>query len=50
MTLESARIALKYMTPVMLLTDGYIGQASEPWRIPEIDMCQRSLLSLHKMG
>lgn len=37
MTLEAARIALKYMTPVMLLTDGYIGQASEPWRIPEID-------------
>lgn len=37
MTLEAARIALKYMTPVMLLSDGYIGQASEPWRIPEID-------------
>jgi len=36
MTIEAARIALKYMTPVMLLTDGYIGQASEPWRIPEI--------------
>lgn len=36
MTLEAARIALKYMTPVMLLTDGYIGQASEPWRIPDI--------------
>lgn len=37
MTLEAARIALKYMTPVMLLTDGYIGQASEPWRIPDVD-------------
>lgn len=37
MTLEAARLALKYMTPVMLLTDGYIGQASEPWRIPEIN-------------
>jgi 2-oxoglutarate/2-oxoacid ferredoxin oxidoreductase subunit alpha len=36
MTLEAARIALKYMTPVMLLTDGYIGQASEPWQIPDI--------------
>ncbi|MBL7857367.1 MAG: 2-oxoacid:acceptor oxidoreductase subunit alpha [Cyclobacteriaceae bacterium] len=36
MTLEAARIALKYMTPVMLLSDGYIGQASEPWRIPSI--------------
>jgi 2-oxoglutarate ferredoxin oxidoreductase subunit alpha len=38
MTLAAARIALKYMTPVMLLTDGYIGQASEPWRIPNVDM------------
>lgn len=36
MTLEAARIALKYMTPVILLSDGYIGQASEPWRIPKI--------------
>ncbi|MBR9998868.1 MAG: 2-oxoacid:acceptor oxidoreductase subunit alpha [Cyclobacteriaceae bacterium] len=36
MTLEAARIALKYMTPVILLTDGYIGQATEPWRIPDM--------------
>lgn len=35
-TLEAARIALKYMTPVLLLSDGYIGQASEPWRIPTV--------------
>jgi 2-oxoglutarate ferredoxin oxidoreductase subunit alpha len=37
MTLEAARIALKYMTPVLLLTDGYIGQATEPWKIPDIE-------------
>jgi len=37
MTMEAARIALKYMTPVMLLSDGYIGQASEPWRIPDTE-------------
>jgi 2-oxoglutarate/2-oxoacid ferredoxin oxidoreductase subunit alpha len=37
LTLEAARIALKYMTPVLLLSDGYIGQASEPWKIPAID-------------
>jgi len=37
MTLEAARIALKYMTPVLLLTDGYIGQATEPWKIPKIE-------------
>ncbi|MFO0789562.1 MAG: 2-oxoacid:acceptor oxidoreductase subunit alpha [Pirellulales bacterium] len=31
---EAWRIALRYMTPVMLLTDGYIANGSEPWRIP----------------
>ena len=35
-TLEATRIALRYMTPVLLLSDGYIGQASEPWRIPSV--------------
>jgi 2-oxoglutarate ferredoxin oxidoreductase subunit alpha len=35
-TLEAARIALKYMTPVLILSDGYIGQASEPWKIPSV--------------
>jgi 2-oxoglutarate ferredoxin oxidoreductase subunit alpha len=35
-TLEAARIALKYMSPVLILSDGYIGQASEPWRIPSV--------------
>lgn len=37
MTFEASRIALKYMTPVILLTDGYIAQGTEPWRIPEPD-------------
>jgi 2-oxoglutarate/2-oxoacid ferredoxin oxidoreductase subunit alpha len=32
--LESARIALKYMTPVILLSDGYLANGAEPWRIP----------------
>ena len=35
MTLEAARIALKYMTPTILLTDGYLAQGSEAWRIPD---------------
>lgn len=35
-TLEAVRIALKYMTPVLVLSDGYIGQASEPWKIPSL--------------
>jgi 2-oxoglutarate ferredoxin oxidoreductase subunit alpha len=34
MALEAARIAIKYMTPVILLTDGYLGNGSEPWKIP----------------
>ncbi|MFH0178270.1 2-oxoacid:acceptor oxidoreductase subunit alpha [Streptomyces cacaoi] len=35
--LEAARIALTYRTPVMLLSDGYLANGSEPWRIPELD-------------
>ena len=37
MTIEAARIALKYMTPVMLLTDGYIAQGTNPFRVPDIN-------------
>nr|WP_305793845.1 2-oxoacid:acceptor oxidoreductase subunit alpha [Streptomyces hyaluromycini] len=35
--LEAARIALAYRTPVMLLSDGYLANGSEPWRIPELE-------------
>ncbi len=35
MAFEASRIALKYMTPVILLTDGYLGNGSEPWLLPE---------------
>ncbi|MFJ6212496.1 2-oxoacid:acceptor oxidoreductase subunit alpha [Streptomyces sp. NPDC092296] len=34
---EAARIALAYRTPVFLLSDGYLANGSEPWRIPDID-------------
>ncbi|MCH7516232.1 MAG: 2-oxoacid:acceptor oxidoreductase subunit alpha [Bacteroidetes bacterium] len=37
LAIEAARIALKFMTPVILLTDGYIANGSEPWRIPDIE-------------
>ena len=33
--IESARIAVKYRTPVILLSDGYLANGSEPWRIPD---------------
>ena len=39
--IEACRIAVEYMTPVMLLTDGYIGNAAEPWRVPGIDSYER---------
>ena len=39
--IEAIRLATKYMTPVMLLTDGYITNASEPWRIPEPSSYER---------
>ncbi|MEU9633458.1 2-oxoacid:acceptor oxidoreductase subunit alpha [Streptomyces tendae] len=35
--LEAARIAVTYRTPVFLLSDGYLANGSEPWRIPEPD-------------
>ena len=34
--IEAARIALKYRTPVVLLSDGYLANGSEPWRIPDV--------------
>ncbi len=34
--IEAARIALKYRTPVLLLSDGYLANGSEPWRLPEV--------------
>jgi 2-oxoglutarate ferredoxin oxidoreductase subunit alpha len=34
---DACRIALKYMTPVMLLSDGYLANGSEPWMIPNVD-------------
>lgn len=33
--IEAVRIATQYMTPVMLLTDGYIANAAEPWKVPD---------------
>nr|WP_249416491.1 2-oxoacid:acceptor oxidoreductase subunit alpha [Streptomyces sp. TS71-3] len=35
--LEAARIALTYRTPVFLLSDGYLANGSEPWRIPDVE-------------
>jgi 2-oxoglutarate ferredoxin oxidoreductase subunit alpha len=34
--LEASRIAVKYMVPVIVLTDGYLANGAEPWRIPDL--------------
>ena len=34
---EASRIALKYMIPVIVLSDGYLANGAEPWRIPNLD-------------
>ena len=34
--IEAVRIATRYMTPVILLTDGYISNAAEPWKVPDV--------------
>jgi 2-oxoglutarate ferredoxin oxidoreductase subunit alpha len=35
--MEAVRLATKYMTPVTVLTDGYLANAAEPWLIPEVE-------------
>jgi 2-oxoglutarate ferredoxin oxidoreductase subunit alpha len=35
--IEASRIALKYRTPVMLLSDGFLANSSEPWLLPDVD-------------
>lgn len=40
--LEAFRIAVRYMTPVIVLSDGYLANSSEPWLIPNVDSLERS--------
>ncbi len=35
--LEACRIAIKYMTPVIVLSDGYLANGAEPWRVPSVN-------------
>ncbi len=37
MVLEASRLATKYMTPVFCMTDGYLANGAEPWKIPEVE-------------
>ena len=40
--LEAFRIAVRYMTPVIVLSDGYLANSSEPWLIPDVDALERN--------
>ncbi|MBL4801713.1 MAG: 2-oxoacid:acceptor oxidoreductase subunit alpha [Emcibacter sp.] len=46
--IEAVRLATKYMTPVMILSDGYIANASEPWKIPDINDYEPFPAKFHK--
>jgi 2-oxoglutarate/2-oxoacid ferredoxin oxidoreductase subunit alpha len=39
--IEAVRLAVTYMTPVILLSDGYLAHAAEPWRIPDVSAVPR---------
>ncbi len=41
MAIEAFRLAVTYMTPVFFLSDGYLANGSEPWRIPDLDKLSR---------
>jgi 2-oxoglutarate/2-oxoacid ferredoxin oxidoreductase subunit alpha len=45
--IEACRIATRYMTPVMLLSDGYIANAAEPWKVPDMDGFEAFPVSFH---
>ncbi|MCK6571593.1 2-oxoacid:acceptor oxidoreductase subunit alpha [Myxococcota bacterium] len=45
--IEAVRIAIRSMTPVLLLTDGYLANGSEPWRIPKLDELPRIPVHFH---
>ncbi len=40
--LEAFRMAVTYMTPVIILSDGYIANSSEPWLIPDVDSLEKT--------
>lgn len=46
--IEACRLAVRYMTPVMLLTDGYIANAAEPWKVPDISTYEEFPVTFHE--
>src|SRR5215203_5644225 len=45
--IEAVQISTRYMTPVMLLTDGYIANAAEPWRVPDMSTFEPFPVEFH---
>src|SRR6187397_2344253 len=45
--IEACRLATHYMTPVILLTDGYIANAAEPWKVPDMASYQPFPVHFH---
>ena len=45
--IEACRLATQFMTPVMLLTDGYIANAAEPWRVPDVESFEPFPVGFH---
>jgi 2-oxoglutarate ferredoxin oxidoreductase subunit alpha len=50
MTLEACRIAVEYMTPVVLLSDSYLSNGAQPWRIPDVESLPRFAIRHPKAG
>ncbi len=48
MAIEAVRLATKYMTPVILLTDGYIANGAEPWRLPDVTKLEPFPVKFHE--
>lgn len=48
LTIEAARIAIKYMTPVVLLSDNHVANSSEPWKLPDIESLPNISVSFAK--
>ena len=45
--IEAARLAVEYMTPVVLLSDGYLANSAEPWLIPDVEALPRTEIENH---
>jgi 2-oxoglutarate ferredoxin oxidoreductase subunit alpha len=48
MAIEAVRLAVKYMCPVFLLTDGYLANGAEPWAIPDVATLQKIPVNFRK--